>query len=234
MSRRLVPLGGLLLLGGCFGEDTRSLLVAPSPFGPQARPATPIRTAHSPAREEVAKRVALVGRKVLEANPQIAVRPVFLTLGTPQLDVFHESYGDSLEHTQITISEGLVNQCRGDGQLAAILALELGKLVSEREAMVPPKARLADHRPPPDVPVGNEGHSAFGPSDGTRYVELAKLDKQRVRPHTPALPPPAPDVLARGYLTRAGFAGADLDDVQPLLRKVEEQPPLLGPRPGEG
>jgi hypothetical protein len=227
MNRRVVPLGGLLLLmTGCFGEDTSSLLVSPSPFGPQARPVRPTQVAHAPATEEVAKRVGAVGLKVVTANPQMALRPQFISIGSPQLEIFHQTTGASFESTQIWITEGLVRQCRTEAQLAAVLAMELGKLVSEREAMVPASTRLPDRRPPPDVPVGTDSRGAFGSPDGTRYVELAKLDKQRVRPHTPPPPPPAPEVLARAYLTRAGYAAGDLDDVTPLLRQAEDHSAL--------
>ncbi len=225
MYRRLVPLCGLFLLAGCFGDDTSSMLVSPSPFGPQARPNLPTRATHAPATEAVAVHVAEVGRKVLDANPQIALRPHFTTSGDPKPDVAHQFNGTSFESPQIVITEGLVRQCRGDNQLAAVLSLELARLVVEREALVPPRSRLSDRTVPPDVPVGNDSHGAFGSSDGTRHVELAMLDKQRVRPHTPAPVPPPPELLARGYLTRAGFASGDLDDVLPVLQRAEEQAP---------
>jgi len=91
MNRRVLPLGGLLLLAtGCFTEDTSNLLVSPSPFGPTPRPVTPTRVAHAPATEEVAKRVLAVGAKVVAANPQMALRPVFETAGLPQPEIFHQ------------------------------------------------------------------------------------------------------------------------------------------------
>jgi hypothetical protein len=225
MNRRW-PLGGLLLLAaGCFSEDTNSLLVSPDPFGTQPRPATPAtitRVAHAPATEAVAKRAALVGQKVVVANPQTALRPEIITIGSPKPEIFHQVSGASFQNTIIYMTEGLVRQCNTDGQLAAVLAMELGKMVSEREALVPARTRLSDRRPPPDVPVGNDSRGTFGSSDGTRYVELAKLDKQRVRPNAAPPAPPAPEVLARSYLTRAGYAATDLDDVTPLLRQAEE------------
>jgi hypothetical protein len=102
------------------------------------------------------------------------------------------------------------------------LALELGKVVSEREAQLPARSRVEDRGPPPEVRIGTDSGGAFGASDGTRLAELAKADQHRQRPDTAPPPPPAPEVLARIYLTRAGFARTDLDDVTPLLRRAED------------
>ena len=47
----------------------------------------------------------------------------------------------------VVITEGLVRQCTSDGQLAAVLCTELGRLVSEREALAPPSVRKPERLP---------------------------------------------------------------------------------------
>jgi hypothetical protein len=226
MTGRIWPACGLVLLAlGCFHEDGRPLLVSANPFGTPAPPKLPTHLTNAPATEETAKRVATIGRKVLDANPQIALRATFRTIGAPQPEVFHRGYGP-LRGCEVFVTEGLVRSCKTDGQLAAVLCMELGRVVSEREALASPKMRLQDRAPPASVPVGNDSGGTFGSPDGTRYVELAKEDRYRRRPGVPPPPPPEPDVLARGYLSRAGFHAGDLTDVLPLLRQAEDHSTL--------
>jgi hypothetical protein len=211
---RWLPL--LLAASGCLSEDGKPMLVSADPFGGAPRLPPPQRVAHAPATEETARRVTLVGEKVLTSNRQIGLHPLFLTVGSPQPDIFHH------EGREVWVTEGLVRQCKTDGQLAAVLCQELGKMVAEREALASPAARVPDRGPPPEVRVGNDQGGAFGASDGTRLVELARADKERHRPSLPPPPPPPPEVLARVYLQQAGFAATDLEDVLPLLRQAEE------------
>jgi hypothetical protein len=221
MLRRLLPAGALVLLVGCFHDQGRPLVVSANPFDAPAPPRLPTHLTNAPATEETAKRVAALGRKVLEANPQMALHATFRTIGAPQPEVFHRGYGP-LRGCEVFITEGLVRRCQKDGQLAAVLCMELGRVVSEREALASAGTRMHDRAPPPAVPVGNDSGGSFGSPDGTRYVELAKEDRYRRRPGTPPPPPPDPAVLARGYLSRAGFHAGELTDVLPLLRQAEE------------
>jgi hypothetical protein len=223
MLARCAATGWLVLLVcGCLGEGDHTRLVSPSPFGstppvPRAVPLT--QAAHAPAAEEAAKRVLVVGQKIIDANPQIGLRPRFLVAGAPQYEVFHRS--GPFKTYEVWVTDGLVRACKTDGQLAAVLCHEVGRIVSEREALLSSEVRLAEDRTPPDVRVGNDSGGAFGASDGTRYAELAKLDRARRRPSA-APPPPDPLVLARGYLTRAGYSADDLAEAAPLLRKAED------------
>jgi hypothetical protein len=224
MTMRL-PLVGLVLLAGCLGDERKPLLVSPGVTPPGHVVQTPdiLRVAHSaPATEALTKQVDAVGQKVIHANPQSALRPRFCAVGAPKPEIFHQVEGASFQHCCVYVSEGLVRRCKTEGQLAAVLAHEVGKIVAEREALVPASVRLMDQRRPPDVPVGNDSRGLFGSPDGTRYVEQAKLDQYRQHPNDPPPPPPSPDVLARSYLGRAGFAPADLDDVAGLLQQAEE------------
>jgi hypothetical protein len=223
MSGRLLaawpPL--LLLACGCIDEHYTRLVSGGPALPAQPAPARPERhVSQAPATEATAKRVLAVGQKVVLANPQIGLRPVFITVGSPEPEIFHK--GGMLEGYQVVITEGLANRCRDDAQLAAVLCAELGKLVSEREALASPAVRQAEERPPPSESIGFDAGGTFGPPDGTRVMELAKYESKRPRAGTPPFPPPPPEVLARKYLTRAGFDAQALGDVAPLLRQAED------------
>ncbi|HMF14102.1 MAG TPA: hypothetical protein VKE94_17420, partial [Gemmataceae bacterium] len=146
----------------------------------------------------------------------IGMRPVTLTVGGDAPEIFHRGTG------QIILTEGLVKQCTTDRFLAAVLCLEMGKMVSEREALASVRAREPEREPPDDIRIGNETEGTFGPADGARMYELARYEKSRRKPSAPPPPPPEPQVLARFYLAKAGFHEADLDAVQPILRKTQE------------
>jgi hypothetical protein len=208
----------VLVLGteGCF-TDPKTTVIQPGLYG---RPVM-TQTSQAPqaaATKEVALRVATLGQKIVADNPQIGLRPVFNCIGVPQPTVFHRLNKDQCE---IFISEGLVKQCQTDGQLAAVLCQELGKVGSERTALATAALRLPERDPPMDLHIGSEIGGSFGPSDGTNRAELARLDDMRKKRSLPPSPPPAPEVLARAYLTRAGFAADDLQAVAPLLRAAE-------------
>ncbi len=215
MFRRLWPLSIPLIAVGCLGEDTTLPLVPPGtpPLQTQAQSSPPA-VPRAPASEEAAMRINLVGQKLLAANEQVGLRPIFHTIGLPQAEVFHRG------QSEIFITEGLSRQCVSEGQLAAVLALELGKMVSEREALAAPQTRVRQPMEPQFSPVGNDSRGVFGSPDGTRLAELGEYEKQRVRPGQ-ALPPPDPNNLARIYLQKAGYNAQDLESATPLLKAAQ-------------
>ncbi len=193
---------GSILLAGCFDEPgTESSFRRPAPGAPPAV---------APASTEAAARVDTVGRRILAANPQVGAKPMFLTIGAPEPEIFHRG----TEHIYIT--EGLVRQCASDGQLAAVLCAELGKMVSEREALAPASVRQPNRPPPIDTGIGKDAGWGTAP-DQTRLAELANADRERRQRRAPP-PPPDPQALARVYLLRAGFHDDDQTTVTPLLR----------------
>jgi hypothetical protein len=202
----------LVVAGGCV-DTQETVLVPDSPFG--TTPAV-MRTAAKPqlaaSTSEAAKRVAFLGQRILDANPGLGARPAFRTLGLASSEIFH------VGTSQINITEGLVQRCKTDAQLAAVLCSELGKMVSEREALASPTARTGQSEPPIDSPIGVDNVGTFGPADGTRLAELGKYEKERRKPGAKPLPPPDPQVLASAYLQKAGFTAADLASAEPLLK----------------
>jgi hypothetical protein len=202
-------------VAGCFGIDgpgTDTAFRRPELNSPP--PAT------APASTEAAARVDTVGRAILAANPQAGVGAApkgftirFNTIGAPQPEVFHRGTSD------IFVTEGLVRQCTTDGQLAAVLCIELGKLVSEREALTPAAIRRPDRSPPIDTGIGRDAGWGVAP-DQTRLRELADYDRDR-KQRTQAVAPPDPTALARMYLVRAGYHDADLQAAAPLLQQAQ-------------
>lgn len=203
----------LLLLGGCL-DESGPLLVSGEPPPPN-RPARHV--SRAPATEATAKRVIAVGARLVTANPQAGIRPLFVTIGAPHLELFHT--GGGIDSYQVYVSEGLVARCATDEQLAAVLAIEMGRLVSERETVGPSHPRRGAYDPPNEQ-IGSDVGGTFGSADGTRLMELGHLDRQRLKGR---LPPPSAEALAGRYLSQAKIDPSVLADVAPLLRQAEEQ-----------
>lgn len=206
----LVPSLVLATLG-CATDEPFVQRVPESPFGTTAAAPPPARATYAPAATAVAARVDTVGRNLLAANPQVGLRPMFMTIGSPKPEVFHRG------SAEIGITEGLVKQCTTDAELAAVLSLELGKMVAEREALAGPAGRR-NELPPPDVRIGNDSGGFYGSPDLTALAERAKFQTPAARSADCVVP--EPPKLARDYLARAGYAPADLDTVEPLLRSA--------------
>jgi hypothetical protein len=215
MLRRILLIVPVFATIGCVSWEANTTLVPSNPFGSLPPPQT-AHPALAPASLQAAARVDGLGRKILAANPQTGVEPLFRTIGAPQPEIFHRGT------VEVDITEGLVNQCPSDGQLAAVLALELGKMISDREAVAGPQARTSEREPPMEVRIGSDNGGAFGPADQLHRAELAKYDKERRQRAAGAATPPDPQVLARGYLLKAGYTAADLDAAAPLLHSAAE------------
>jgi hypothetical protein len=208
----------LVVASGCVPQETTLPIVSDNPFLKQPAD-TALKAFHAPATEAVALRVNEVGQRILAANKDLPVKPAFQTIGSPTLELFHR--GGSV----IFVSEALVNRCPSDAQLSAVLCQELGRMMSQHEALAAIKARRPDRDPPVAMPVGSDSGGVFGAADAVRLAELAKQDQGR-RPVGPPPPPPDPQLLARMYLTRSGYIAADLDAVAPLLREAEQNSTL--------
>jgi hypothetical protein len=216
MAPRLPLLWALLLAApGCLPTEQGLGMVPSAPMSSTAYtlPHDPLKM-KAPATEAEGLRVDQVGKKILVANPQLNLHPLFLTLGVPEEEVFHQ------DTRSVYVTEGLSRQCKSEAQLAAVLCLELGRMAVERERLASPETRLAGGQPPPDLPIGTDYHETVGGPDRTRQMELYKYDRAR---HRPASAPPVPsaDTLARALLQKAGYAPQELDAVASLLRAAE-------------
>lgn len=219
---RAVRLVGLVLvaLAGCQPLDQRHggsdlAQVPTSPFPPS--PTQTIRLArfnYTPASEAVNMRVDEAGRKLVAANPQASLKPEFKVIGSAEPEMFHIDQ-------VVYLTDGLVQQCAGEAELTAVLASELGKVVSDREAAVAQAARSAVPPPPSPMPVGSMGMSYA--SDPGYYFEIAKYEQEHPRAvRNKSIPPPDPRAVARVLLTNAGLQATELDAVAAILRSAEQ------------
>jgi hypothetical protein len=173
----------------------------------------------TPASIEIAARVDRTGRAILAANPSLGIKPLFTTIGAPltpdaahPAELFHRGTSD------VYITEALARCCTTDAELAALLCMELGRMIAEREARVGP-THAPDDQPPPNVSIaGDTG------ADQTRMAELARFEARRRQQHRPAAPVALdPRHLASEYLQKAGYAPQTLDRVAPLLSAAQRQ-----------
>jgi len=225
--RQLAKAIGLAILAsaGCVPPDSGHMLVSENPFGGPAVTPPPSRSSFPPASTEAGSRVDALLRKIVAANPQLGIKPVIVTIGASDPEIFHRGT------SEIDITEGLVNQCRTDGPLAAVLCVELGKMISERQAMAPQSEAWQRRDPMPDVQITNDSNA-----DQTRLAELGKYyETERKRRMTAPALPPDPQALARDYLVKAGYQPAELEGIALLLRsaagnsKFEKQLTSPGP-----
>ncbi len=215
---RLWGLLALFLIAGCFPaqifEGDKTALVGDNPFGVEAPPPAPTKASYAPADQKISEQVYKLGKELLIANPQITLRPLFATIGVPQLELFH------VDVNLVYITEGLVKQCKSDAELSAVLAVELAKMVAEREARTSADVRSPEKMPPIRVGIGNNAQGRD--SDMTAMAELARFENASPKTPPRRLPRPDPMNLARGYLEKAGYRGSELDNVSPILDAAEK------------
>jgi hypothetical protein len=221
MSRALRWAGiALVAISGCvpldaFRQDSDLAQVPTSPFPPSVVQTVKRSNLNTPpAKEDIAWRVDAVGRKLIAANPQAGLQPRFGTIGVAEPEIFHA------DQTIVYVTEGLVRQCRSEAELAAVLASELGKMVSEREAIALRETRMAEPRLPIALPIGTPGNATS--ADPSYFVEIAKFEKEHPKSaRKQPLPAPDPQLIARTLLQQSGFQKTDLDAVAPILRNAE-------------
>jgi hypothetical protein len=211
-----------VLASGCVPDDFLQLdppgsgaaTVPTSPFvtaGP-----VPVKTVSSKALQAAPETLILVdkvGQQLVVANPSIAMKPHFLTITMAEPEIFHQGTA------AIFITDGLVKRCKTEEQLAAVLSLELGRMVSEREVLASSEVRNPDKRLPMSVPIGNAGQ--FNGLEQLNQQEVAVLDCDRRRPSKRYVPPD-PEVLARKYLEAVNVDPKELDAAKPLLAQAEQ------------
>jgi hypothetical protein len=214
------PVAFAIAASGCFGEDAKNTLVPGEPFGSgltgtrQAMSAQTVSrtSAAPPASTESAARVDQLGRNILAANPQIGMKPQFMVIGSPKPEVFHK------QSEALYVTDGLVKQCKTNGELAAVLCHELAKMVSDREVQMGPQVWNPRQQPPPEVCIGTEGPGGSISADRTRLAELATFEQERRQESGPPARPLDPNFLARMYLQKAGFTEADMKAAEPHLQ----------------
>ena len=187
----------------------------------------PIETPKLPeASQAAAARVDQVGRDLLAATPFLGLDPTFYTDARAVPLLGHPDFKG------VIISEGLVNKCKSDAELAALLATEVARMAAEKRA-----ADRSRPDPPRDVPAGATSRPG---SIGSDELPLTETGIYLRTPHPAPGGPPAADTgpvpTAADLLRAAGFADKDLDAVAPLLKEAAGNRKLaagLGPKPAE-
>lgn len=217
MTRTVFLMLALLCSGlaGCLDDQNSLPFVRRDPFGLyKPTEQKPIRLDPAPSTKEAHLRVNLVGQNLVSVNElhKVGLRPIyFRVIGAPQVAIFHRAT------QELFLTEGLVKLCDTKDKLAAVMALEMGAMVSEREAIARPEAREKKRLPPIDNPIGNDLGGNFGPADGVRLAELARYEKETKSSNSL---PPDPKALARTYLIKAGYDVKALKAVEPILKKA--------------
>ncbi len=171
----------------------------------------PAKVSYTPAGDEFSNQVLAVSAKLFKANPDIAIRPAFITVALPHPEISHQGA------SQVVISDGLVRQCASDGELAAVLSLELGKMLSEWESADGRWTHMPEKLPPIEVRIGNQTSDLYGGAGMMRQAEMAKYGKEQPARGAAATDPQA---LARAWLMKAGYAARDVDAAMSLLRSA--------------
>jgi hypothetical protein len=214
MARKLFLVGSVALglLPGCYPTEEKTTLVTDNPFGrPPVVQAQP--NPNLPRGSlQTAARVDQVAMRIMSANRQLGLRPRFHTIGAPQSELFHQG------STDVFLTEGLVQRCASDGQLASLICLELGRMVGEREALASPQVRLPERALPMEVAPGNDYAGPSGPADMLHRAEVGKYEQERRERITASQNPPDPQVLAKEILVKAGFAQSELDAALALAK----------------
>lgn len=162
------------------------------------------------ASVESSARVDKTGRQLLSGSPFLGVEVAFQTIGRAEPELFHhDAHG-------LFISEGLVNRCKSNDQLAAVLASEIAQMVAETRMT----ERMQLPEPIPEAALGNklDGTTDFDPP---RAMELARFEKLARNPAEKKKWASAdPRAIAKGMLKDAGFDSKSLDEVAPMLHEA--------------
>ncbi|MBM3997739.1 MAG: hypothetical protein FJ303_26885 [Planctomycetes bacterium] len=206
----------LLFATGCtqlplIPDEPLTQQVGSKPFV-DPRPANPVRVAIAPAANDVSYRVLLIKNRLVGENPSLALRPAVIALASGDPEIFHVGLN------QIYITDTLVRQCRTDGEIAAVIAYELGRMVVEREASVADEVRRPERPLPIQFNVGSNGSSRD--RDPIGHVELAMYEKANPKLQR-KIARPNPHLIARDVLERAGYQRTDFDAVWPILQNAE-------------
>jgi len=203
------------------------------------------------APSDVSTRVDSVGRQVLAANPDIAraliasdpelrraasgdpnfyFSPQFVAIGVPGYALYHQR-GDQVQ--VLVISAGLVNTCKTDSELAAMISSELARMVLEAQAQTQPNMR---DRFNPDrsneLPPGSDTVGGRAP-DQTDVALQASYEKANPRPRPRDFNAVDPTLLGRSYMANLNsrdqrFNPDDLAKVEPLVRQGNNNPNFQG------
>ena len=179
----------------------------------------------SQASGETAERVDHVGTDLL-ADTALGIPDIdFYTVGSAEPELFHR------DTKLLYISEGLANRCKTDDELAAVLAIEVGRMTAEFRRGL----RKQVKEPIPAVASAPkfDGSTDIDPA---RDVYLAQYDKARQAPADKKdWATTDPHEIAVELLRNAGREPKLLGQVAPLVKEAgntsARRPGVAGPAP---
>jgi hypothetical protein len=200
----------LLLSTGCTHEGEWSVRKALGWDDPPGRSVTAGKgpVALTSADLEVQARAENLGHLIVARNTFIGIDPVFRVLGVKESVLFHVGTG------QLLISQGLVEKCQTDAELAAVLCSELGQMVTEKRAAL---AVRRDVEPIPEAVTTNALSPGGGAFDAGQQVGLA-MHERKFPKNGSRLDALDSVASARELLQGAGYSSAELDRVDALLK----------------
>jgi hypothetical protein len=199
----LLLLPGLYLLAGCVPNEQAKGL--PTVASNQLGMPPPGVMANLPSADwQLAGKVFAVGHKIVAANKNCGLDAnlAFVTYPAPTVEIFHP------DRTRVFVTEGLVRKC-DEEQLAAMLALELGRMAAERMA-ASPYLDIRSFQEPIHLQTGSDKSSS-------EIADWARFDGQQ-RPSAKSLPDPRQ--LAQAFLESAKYGKNCLDSAYPIVEEA--------------
>jgi hypothetical protein len=210
-----VAAGALLLSTGCTHDGDWTFRKAMGWDDPKPRVVMPTSkeiAAMPPVPLEISARVENLGRTIIAKNTFTGIDPLFTAIGVAESVLFHRGT------EQLFISQGLVEKCQSDAELAAVLCSELGQMVAEKRSA---KAVGRDRDPIPDSMTGGTPlYGGGGAYDAARQAELA-YHERRFPKDGSRLEAVDAITTARDLLKGAGYSPSELDRVEALLKQSE-------------
>ena len=157
---------------------------------------------------ETSKQVAMLGKQIIDQNSFTGLEPNFMMLDVPESVLFHRGTED------LCISKGLVKQCKNEGELAAVLCTELGKMMAEKRGLRK-TGNDKDTIPASALPGGSL--TGGMPVDLGREAELGFRERSRTKESDSVAK------LSRDLLTGAGFDAGEFDRVAPLVNQSQTE-----------
>jgi hypothetical protein len=190
-----------VLLGGCQTMSRVAEWIDPPPEG------------NREASLAAAARVDQTGRQIAAANPFTGLDTTFQVIGHPDPLLFHR------DHHGVFVSDSLVDQCKSEAELAALLCSELGKMVAEKRNL----ARMGYVESFPQVPLANSLDAGLEPA---RLAELAAR-KEKAEPTDPK-------AIALDLLKSAGHDANAMKSVEPIIKNANQNREVLRQLGGVG
>ena len=205
----------LLLLTGCQTGDVDRLL--------SRKPAKP------PGREpslSAAARVDQVGRAILAANP-FSADVTFQTIGADEAAILHrDAYG-------VFITDALVDRCKTESELAAVLCSELGAMMAEKRNAT----RMGIPETILDVPGGATAGEMGGiTSDQVRLAELGMMEQKHPKKLASAAKEQFTDPrkIAVDLFRTAGYKDEEYARGEAILKDTTKDGPTVRQIAGSG